>query len=578
MKHYYRTQKSSLPKFRIFIAAVLFSVIGLTVHLVSNSLNSSYSSSAYAAVTGASKHAVAVVQSTFKGINLWGDVDIEGLPEPLPLDAELKGTHIDAMVRRAVELATLDEGGVGVIFNADDWICIKVNLVCIHGYSPEDGADQVIWTPGKTTDLLIVKSFMEMLAEEGVGNRISLVEGAALWKPKEMAPEKGFDGWSTKWGGYYENLSYDDVLGDLSERYPEVTFDKVDLNFDETVEMEVPGGSASKRHPHMKYHVPVTILNCDKLVDISNMKTHSSSRVTLSMKNYIGIAPGKIYGFPKALLHKNTVVDEAIVDLFSFHPAELAIIGGIIGVEGKGPQWGDDIRRNVIIAGIDPVAVDAVGTTLMGFNPWDIEYLHLAAEKGFGTLDMDSIEVRGNSLEDAVHPFKKPPYGRPGFYYGRGIRNWLINGFHPDADLDDMPLEYEPDLYPDPGDEEGGKIWEEYLSANDYVDLKKYFEYKATNGVCYAYTQFLSSVQEGGFLWIDGEKGLKIYLNGEEVYSNDSIGPYSLVRDKVPISVTRGFNQLLVKAKSTVGDFGFRIQIVDSKNEGDTMQGLKFFE
>ena len=96
--------------------------------------------------------------------------------------------------------------------------------------------------------------------------------------------------------------------------------------------------------------------------------------------------------------------------------------------------------------------------------------------------------------------------------------------------------------------------------------------------MCYAYTQFLSSVQESGFLWVDGEKGLKIYLNGEEVYSNDSIGPYGLVRDKVPISVTRGFNQLLVKAKSTVGDYGFRIQIVDSKNEGDTMPGLKFFE
>ncbi|MCL5019368.1 MAG: DUF362 domain-containing protein, partial [Patescibacteria group bacterium] len=282
----------------LLILAIAVITIGATVKF-----NSLTSNDAYAAVTGASKHIVSIVQSNFKGTQLWGHVPVEGLPDTQSVTAELTGKQIEMMTRKVVEMAGTDEGGLSTIFKPSDWICIKINMVCVHGYTEADGPSHVTWSPGKTSDLRVVKTFMELLAEERLGKRITLVEGSALAKPKEMVPEKGFDGWSTKWGGYYDNLSYEDVLADLNKRYPNVKFDYVDLNYDETAEVEVPTGSVSTLNPKIKYHIPLTVLNCDKMVSISNMKTHSSSRLTLSMKNYIGIAPGKIYGFPKALLH-----------------------------------------------------------------------------------------------------------------------------------------------------------------------------------------------------------------------------------------------------------------------------------
>lgn len=553
----------------LLILAIAVITVGTNVKY-----NSFTSGDAYAAVTGASKHIVSIVQSNFKGTQLWGHVPVESLADTQSVTAELTGKQIEAMTRKVVEMAGTDEGGLSTIFKPSDWICIKINMVCVHGYTEADGPSHVTWSPGKTTDLRIVKTFMELLAEERLGKRITLVEGSALAKPKEMVPEKGFDGWSTKWGGYYDNLSYEDVLADLNKRYPNVKFDYVDLNYDETIEIEVPIGSVSTLNPKIKYHIPVAVLNCDKMVSISNMKTHSSSRLTLSMKNYIGIAPGKIYGFPKALLHQNTNVDEAIIDLFAFKPACYSIIGGIVGVEGKGPQNGDDIRRNLVIAGTDPVATDAVGAVVMGFNPWDIDYFHLAAQKGFGTLDIDSVEVRGTTIEEARRPFKKPPYGKIQSYYGRGIRKWAISGFNTGAGLDDTPLGDEATLRPKAGD----TMWVSCLGPDDYVDLKKHFNYKATNGISYSFCEFLSSEQGDAFLWVDGDDGLKIWLNDQLVYTNPSIGPYKLVKDKVPIKIRRGKNHILVKAKNTFGDYCFRLQIVDSENDGDTMMGLKFRE
>jgi len=55
------------------------------------------------------------------------------------------------------------------------------------------------------------------------------------------------------------------------------------------------------------------------------------------MKNYFGIGPGSRYGFPKNGLHKLGHPNDVLLDLFTFHPADYAIVGSCLGVRGRRP-------------------------------------------------------------------------------------------------------------------------------------------------------------------------------------------------------------------------------------------------
>jgi uncharacterized protein (DUF362 family) len=205
-------------------------------------------------------------------------------------------------------------------------------------------------------------------------------------------------------------LSYRGVVEEFSGRYPGIRFESVDLNFDETIELPVPEGSLAKNNPDGLYHIPKTIQQCDKLISLSPLKTHRLTGVSLSLKNYFGVGPGAKYGFPKSGLHKLGAVDEVIVDLFSFHPADYAILGGCWGVEGDGPSapGARSVHYSVILAGANAVAVDAVGAALMGFDPGRIRHLRLAERKGFGGWDLALIWTRGNEVDQVRRVFRPP--------------------------------------------------------------------------------------------------------------------------------------------------------------------------
>ncbi len=73
----------------------------------------------------------------------------------------------------------------------------------------------------------------------------------------------------------------------------------------------------------------------------------------------------------------------------------LSVLDGFDAMHGEGPRHGTPIRLGVAVAGIDPVAVDAVGAAVMGFDPMAIGYLRLAHEAGLGVADLGRIEVVG---------------------------------------------------------------------------------------------------------------------------------------------------------------------------------------
>ena len=124
--------------------------------------------------------------------------------------------------------------------------------------------------------------------------------------------------------------------------------------------------------------LPNTVLGADLLVSVAKMKTHHWTGATLSMKNLFGTVPSGVYGWPKNVLHW-AGIHECIADLHAAFPRQFAIVDGIVGMEGDGPINGVSKRAGVLVAGDDPVAVDATCCRIMQIDPYRIGYLRLAA-------------------------------------------------------------------------------------------------------------------------------------------------------------------------------------------------------
>ncbi len=128
-------------------------------------------------------------------------------------------------------------------------------------------------------------------------------------------------------------------------------------------------------------YFPKTVLGCDLLVSVPKMKTHHWVCATLSMKNFFGLVPGGVYGWPKNILHW-AGIHECIVDLHATFPQAFAIVDGIEGMEGNGPIQGTPKSAGVIVAGSDLAAVDATCCRIMRIDPAKIHYLELASDLG----------------------------------------------------------------------------------------------------------------------------------------------------------------------------------------------------
>ena len=174
----------------------------------------------------------------------------------------------------------------------------------------------------------------------------------------------------------------------------------IDLNSD-TVTAVANLGQATKLRAFL---VPNEVLKADLLVSIAKMKLHHWAGVTLSMKNLFGIMPGKYYGWPKNSLHL-AGIHEAILDINVSVKPYLAIVDGIIGMEGDGPIMGTAKDANVLVLGRNLPAVDATCARIMGINPAKIPYLKSASGL-LGPVEEDEIEQRGEFLQAVRTDFK----------------------------------------------------------------------------------------------------------------------------------------------------------------------------
>lgn len=166
----------------------------------------------------------------------------------------------------------------------------------------------------------------------------------------------------------------------------------------------------------------------DAFISVAKLKCHSTSGVTLSLKNQFGLVPISEYRHRpdenhRSMFHESTVFDtrvpKVILDLNEARPVDLALIDGVMTAEAGAGPWDVNmaqVKPGVLVASRDPVAADAVATAVMGFDPLALagtspyigseNHLNMAREAGLGTNRLDEIGIAGLSIDDVRFPFK----------------------------------------------------------------------------------------------------------------------------------------------------------------------------
>jgi len=245
-------------------------------------------------------------------------------------------------------------------------VVLKPNLVEYH-------RDKVI-----NTNPRVVEAVIELCKKEGASD-IIVAEGPGHWRNVEY-------------------LVAASGLGDVLNQH-DVAF--VDLNHDEPVKTPNLG-----RLTGLEYlYLTKTIATADVVISLPKLKTHHWAGATLSLKNLFGTLPGICYGWPKNELHWRGI-DNSIVDIALTRTPDLAVVDGIIGMEGDGPLNGTAKEMGALIMGNDLLAVDATCCRLMMLDPERIGYLVLGAGKKLGLLKTAEIQQIGEAIDGLAKPFE----------------------------------------------------------------------------------------------------------------------------------------------------------------------------
>lgn len=248
-------------------------------------------------------------------------------------------------------------------------VVLKPNLVEWH-------RDKVI-----NTDPRFVSAVIELCKSEGA-SEIIVAEGPGHWRNVEFLVEESGMG---------------EVLRKHGIRF-------VDLNHDEPVKVMNLG-----RHTGLEYlYLTRTVTSADVFISLPKLKTHHWAGATLSLKNLFGTLPGICYGWPKNELHWRGIPN-SIIDIALTQSPHLAIVDGIIGMEGDGPLNGKARHMGAIVMGIDLVAVDATCCRLIGLPPERLPTLMLGASRRLGRIKEADIPQLGETIAKLAQSWEWPP-------------------------------------------------------------------------------------------------------------------------------------------------------------------------
>ena len=239
-----------------------------------------------------------------------------------------------------------------------------------------------------------------------------------------------------------------------------------DLNHDEPVPVDVYDW---RLHP-LRLHLARSVVDSDFRISVGPPKTHDVVIVTLGLKNMImgslisrfthaqassnggslGIGaiskvlwrmvplwvrhlpPAEWLTFrvmstlepsDKMKMHQSyPVINLNLALIAPIVKPHLSVIDGFEAMEGNGPSEGDPVPWRIALASADALAADATAATLMGFDPYEVGYLHYCKVMGLGAGNLDQIQIVGNTtMDDCARQF------RPHDTFQRQ-RRWHLSG------------------------------------------------------------------------------------------------------------------------------------------------------
>jgi len=288
-------------------------------------------------------------------------------------------------VKGMIKESTNALGGLGTVVQAGDVVAIKVNAA----FDTPPGLH--------TTDPRVIEALVELINEESDPSEILIVENSSA---RHMLDVIGM-GATTK--ECYKACGIEDAAKRVGAKL-------VALEEDQHEMVEIPNAQIFTH-----FMCPKTLLNADKLIFVPHMKTHVACKVTLSIKLNQGSIPT-----PDKIRCHRADLHQKLVDLLKVLKPNLSIIDGIWAEQGQGPTspYEQDIIKdmNTIIAGKDLIAVDAVGSAIMGFNPLEVNTIRIAQFEGLGVGDLDKIEVKGPQINEVKRHFHRPCSGINGIF------------------------------------------------------------------------------------------------------------------------------------------------------------------
>jgi uncharacterized protein (DUF362 family) len=305
--------------------------------------------------------------------------------------------EVELMLRQALQLAP----GLEDLIEPGDVVVIKPNLVLDV---PPDS--------GMITDTRVVRTLVRIARELGAG-QVYIAEGSARYSSGDPNRDRHVTRHAFEVAGY-------DLDGDMVD----------DVTGAPLVDLNISGETLDARDPNYvtlvnvvmglirkEYWLPNLVLEADVLISVPVLKNHYLAGTTLGMKNMIGVAPNDIYHAPgqvcekKELSHADVELQQHIVDLNLARKPDYVVIDGLRGMT-DGPIGSQivDPPMGLMIAGRDVVAVDTVGTLVMGYDPASVRYLQMGQQVNLGTTDSAWIQVVGEPVAQARRDFPAP-YG-----------------------------------------------------------------------------------------------------------------------------------------------------------------------
>jgi uncharacterized protein (DUF362 family) len=493
------------------------------------------------------------------------------LAKPSSLEDPLDYPRVRDMVWKAIEYGRPRAGSLEAKIKPGSWVVIKPNI----GSLPPRKSN---FTLGDITDMRVTRAVFEYVATKSRAARVTIAEGGSYRRIGDNTPDGVMlqngvhvDALTYSWGDEYPGFkgTLGDMLKEASSSFPGKKFDYVDLAYDAVRDpsgefrwMDVPRSpNGVGAFGEKKVYVPANaIINCDFLITVPVMKVHNQCGMTGCFKNYVGTGPRIVYATPGTFsnnnLHRNHSlegrIDSFITDLAAFHPPDYCVVDVIRGLQYTEHTNGlpdQMIRNNAVVAGEDPVLTDALLATIMGYQPSDIEYLHMASQRQIGVMDIGNADVAG----DDPARFRRH-WAKPRNWYGRCNRQWLVTQ---DASAD-------------------MKSWARFTAPTDTLHFAKWQPPASDAAV---YKSAVRVIADGGrkaFLWVGAHGQLTAFLNGEKVMEEQATTRYRIGQFQKPVELRSGENLLAFELKPVSEQVDLSVLLAAPENDGGTVDGIRW--